>query len=354
MRKIKASLKKLVLNFNLFKKISSTDEYLGETNKRISKRGRYLIFGSLFVLLFIGIYWSNEPEEFSTVNVEGYPGPTKVGVTTSLTIIEILRLLLEKPGGLISNDIMPPGIWLDNIKNWEYGVIIQVRDISKAMRESFSRSQSQSVENSSLALAEPRFNVDHKSWAIPWPEREYKDGQNYVEEYLNTLQNEEAYGAQFFARADNLSYWLGSVEKRLGSLSQRLAASVGQKRINTNLSGDGGARQSTSTPDELIVKTGWLQIDDIFYEARGTSWALLHLLRAVSVDFEEVLINKNAVASLNQIIRELEMTQQTILSPVIVNGRGFGLLANHSLIMASYISRAHSALFDLRELLARG
>ena len=110
----------------------------------------------------------------------------------------------------------------------------------------------------------------------------------------------------------------------------------------------------TSTPDELIVKTGWLQIDDIFYEARGTSWALLHLLRAVSVDFEEVLINKNAVASLNQIIRELEMTQQTLLSPVIVNGRGFGLLANHSLIMASYISRAHSALFDLRELLARG
>ena len=248
MRKIKASLKKLVLNFNLFKKISSTDEYLGETNKRISTRGRYLIFGLLFVLLFIGIYWSNEPEEFSTVNVEGYPGPTKVGVTTSLTIIEIVRLLLEKPGGLISNDIMPPGIWLDNIKNWEYGVIIQVRDISKAMRESFSRSQSQSVENSSLALAEPRFNVDHKSWAIPWPEREYKDGQNYVEEYLNTLQNEEAYGAQFFARADNLSYWLGSVEKRLGSLSQRLAASVGQKRINTNLSGDGGARQSTSTP----------------------------------------------------------------------------------------------------------
>ena len=38
MMKIKASLKKLVLNFNLFKKISSTDEYLGETNKRISKR----------------------------------------------------------------------------------------------------------------------------------------------------------------------------------------------------------------------------------------------------------------------------------------------------------------------------
>ena len=70
MRKVKASLKKLVSNFNFVKKISSTDEYLGESNKRISTRGRYLIFGLLFVLLFIGIYWSNEPEEFSTVNME--------------------------------------------------------------------------------------------------------------------------------------------------------------------------------------------------------------------------------------------------------------------------------------------
>ena len=80
----------------------------------------------------------------------------------------------------------------------------------------------------------------------------------------------------------------------------------------------------------------------------------MHLLKAAEVDFEEVLINKNATASLKQIIRELEMTQQVVFSPIIVNGRGFGLLANHSLIMASYISRAHSALFDLRDLLARG
>lgn len=92
------------------------------------------------------------------------------------------------------------------------------------------------------------------------------------------------------------------------------------------------------------------------YLGETIEYSSLHACRSTLEDptFEEVLINKNAVASLNQIIRELEMTQQTILSPVIVNGRGFGLLANHSLIMASYISRAHSALFDLRELLARG
>ena len=183
---------------------------------------------------------------------------------------------------------------------------------------------------------------------------EYGEGRNYLENYVVRLSDKEAFNAQFYARADNLRYWLGTVEKRMGSLSQRLSASVGQRRINTDLSGSDGARQSTDSPRELMVKTSWWQIDNVFYEARGTSWALLHFLRAIEVDFGDVLEKKNAVASVQQIIRELEMTQQPIQSPIIVNGGGFGLLANHSLVMASYISRANAAIIDLRELLSKG
>jgi hypothetical protein len=39
---------------------------------------------------------------------------------------------------------------------------------------------------------------------------------------------------------------------------------------------------------------------------------------------------------------------------MILNGDGFGLLANHSLVMANYISRANAALIDLNELLQQG
>ena len=67
-----------------------------------------------------------------------------------------------------------------------------------------------------------------------------------------------------------------------------------------------------------------------------------------------MLNRKNAITSLQQIIRELEMSQQPVSAPVIVNGEGFGLLANHSLVMASYISRANAAIIDLRELLSQG
>ena len=57
---------------------------------------------------------------------------------------------------------------------------------------------------------------------------------------------------------------------------------------------------------------------------------LVHFLKAIEIDFQDVLEKKNARASVQQIIRELEMTQHSIYSPIIVNGRGFGLLANHS------------------------
>lgn len=315
----------------------------------------------LYLLLSVGvgIYWSSEPESFSVrelaLKASG-PGSEKpiTGVATTTALIKVSRTLLEKPGGYLSNDVLPPGVWLDNIPNWEYGVLVQVRDLARVMRESYSRSQSQSVEDPALKDAEAQFNFNRSSWILPSTEDEYRRGIEYLEDYLARLVDDNEQNAQFYARADNLRFWLGTVETRLGSLSQKLSASVGQRRLNTDLAGDTSARQSTATPMEYEIKTPWLEVDDVFYEARGAAWALIHFLRAVEVDFADVLANKNARVSFEQIIRELEGTQEPLRSPLILNGSGFGMLANHSLVMANYISRANAALIDLRELLARG
>jgi hypothetical protein len=104
----------------------------------------------------------------------------------------------------------------------------------------------------------------------------------------------------------------------------------------------------------VSVKTPWLQLDDVFYEARGTAWALLQFLRALETDFDGVLRDKNAVVSIEQITRELEGALAPVSSPIILNGRGFGFFANHSLVLGSYLSRAHSAVIDVRELLEQG
>ena len=74
----------------------------------------------------------------------------------------------------------------------------------------------------------------------------------------------------------------------------------------------------------------------------------------MEVDFEDVLRKKNALVSFRQIIRELEATQEPLHAPMVLNGSQFGMFANHSLIMANYISRANAAIIDLRQLLQEG
>ncbi len=321
-----------------------------------------LIIGFLVlcVLLFaLALYWGDEPELFDVRDVtreylHTVDGNAVTGATSTATLIHVVETLLDKPGGYQRNDVMPPTVIMDNIPSWEFGALVQVRDFAAALRNDMSRSQTQSTEDTDLAEAEPQFNIDASSWLVPRAEGEYRQGAEALQRYLDRLAVSEEVQAQFFARADNLEDWLAIVEKRLGSLSQRLSASVGQERINTDLGGDAEAQQSTATARQMRVKTDWIDIDDVFYEARGASWALTHFLRAVEVDFASVLEKKNARVSLQQIIRELEATQDTVWSPMILNGSGFGLVVNHSLVMASYVSRANAAVIDLRNLLNRG
>jgi hypothetical protein len=317
----------------------------------------FLIF---LLMILLSIYWSRTPAMFDVIEnmqiVTGQSEEAKIipGSVTTAALITVSSTLLDKPGGYLSNDVMPPSVLLDNMPNWEFGVLVQVRDMARAMRNDLSRSQSQSLEDRDLMVAEPQFNINSESWMFPSAEGSYRKGIEALESYLDRLVDADATNAQLYTRADNLRSWLQIVEKRLGGLSQRLSASVGQLRVNTDLAGDAEATHSTPTPEDMIVKTPWTKIDDNFFEARGAAWALLHFLKAVEIDFEAVLRKKNAIVSLRQIIRELESTQDPIWSPIILNGSGFGFVANHSLVMASYISRANAAIIDLRNLLADG
>jgi len=311
----------------------------------------------LLVITFLLFYWSQEPPVFDVQTVAAQDAHKDsvsdvVGYTYTTALIHIGDTLLYKRGGYLSNDITPPGIFMDNIPNWEFGALVMLRDSTSSLRNYFSRSQSQSIENPDLAIADPKFNYDNSSWFFT--QREYRKAIAALKRYRDGLAKTQDKTTQFYARADNLAQYLAVVSQRLGSLSQRLSASVGQLRVNTDLAGDSAAKQSTATGSTVMVKTPWLKIDDIFYEARGSTWALYHILEAVNVDFDAVLRKKNAKPSIAQIISELREAQRPTFSPMVLNGEGFGLTANYSLTMANYIARVNAAIIDLRALLQNG
>jgi hypothetical protein len=310
--------------------------------------------GILFLLLvLLGMYWSPMPKLF-WVNEYVDDQRSVVGFSTTNTLIRVTETLLDKRGGYIANDKFPPGLWLDNMPNWEKGVVTQMRDLSRAIRNDFSRSQSQSKEDLDVVEAVEKFFSESNSWLFPPTERRYREGVEALYRYQDRLTGAAQPEAQFYARADNLREWLAEVEKRLGSMSRRLGNSVASSVINEELAGDPSAEAAQQQPDQIDVRTPWLEIDDVFFEARGTAWALLHFFRAIEFDFAQVLDDKNAEASVRQIIRELEASVEPMRWPVVLNGGGYGLTANHSLVMANYLARANAAVINLRELLDQG
>lgn len=339
-----------------------------QTATNYPPRRRYVGRAALAVLLALVVvilatmwWWDTEPAQFDPVKDTAARAaerkqPVALGATTTQALIESVRTLLDKRGGYLSNDKLPPGVFMDNMPNWEFGSLQASRDLARALRNEFSRSQTQSTEDKDLAEADPLLSGPNDRWLFPSTESQLGKAIDHLDGYLQRLGDADDGNAHFYARADNLADFFQVASTRLGSLSQRLSASVGQIRLDNVPSADESTNMDVvnAPGGGKMVKTPWLKIDDNFYEARGYTWTLLEQLKAIQKDFAPILRSKNADVGLAQVIRELEEAQKPLGSPVVLNGAPFGFFANHSLVMANYVSRANAALIDLRELLKNG
>ncbi|NOQ65060.1 MAG: DUF2333 family protein [Methyloprofundus sp.] len=306
---------------------------------------------SVIAIIVLAGYWSVEPKPFNVVeeaiarqdreNLDHMPD----GYVYANTLAHIAETLLYKPGGYLTNDVGVPGILLDNIPSWEYGVLIMLRDGTSALRNHLARAQSQSAEDPDLARAEPYFYYERNSWALPSSEAEYTKGIEALDSYMDRLADPTHKNpGHFYSRADNLWQYVEIIIKRLGGISTRLSASTDRyEAYDTKLS-----------KPAAISQTTWMQLDDEFWQARGSCWALLHILQAIKHDFRLILEDKRAMDTVDIMIHEMQNALAPITSPMILNGNGFGVFANYSLAMAGYVSRASAAALDLRDVMNRG
>ena len=330
----------------------------------VSRAWRWALGASLAVLLLLValmLHWGRQPPMFDVVaraqaelSTAG-GGEMLPGVMTTAAIIGIGDTLLHKPGGFLHNDRLPPGAVMDNVPSWECGVVMALRDAVQALRDDFSRAQTQSVENLAVKRADMKLAMDPKAWVLPAAEDAYGEGITALRTYFDELATGQA---QFYPRADNLADYLGLVEKRLGNFGVRLGAAAGTTpQVDPAMSGI--TKDSPPASTAALVPAGSAsadpaRIDDVFFCARGYSWALLHVMRGIDQDFASVLADKNAGRQLWRIVHDLEGAIKPMRSPVVLNGGGFGLLANHSMVAASYVARVNAAVIDLRLLLEQG
>lgn len=307
-------------------------------------------------LFWLGsVYMVQEPDKLD-VGIIQKESNGLLGYTTTRTMEEIIETLLEQPLGYVSNDIAPPFIFLDNRPSWELGVVKQLQFMALAMQDEFSRSNAQSTEDPNLQAAQSLLRNDHEKWIMVDYQDRLKNAKQELETYRRRLMNENPRDGQFVSHSTALSYWLKMVNKSMGSLSQKLSASRGELQVNTDLVGEAGGKVAWADSYLIESHTPWLEVDNVFYEARGQAWAMLSFFKAIRVDFDTTLSDKQATAIVDQIIKELEYALQPIYSPYVFNGSryGYGFTPNYSLRLSSDITRATNGIRDLINLLSNG
>lgn len=291
-----------------------------------------LLFLLSLLLLALGWYWGREPAPFLVQAARGPAGSALVAVQGHLA-----QALLDKPGGYLNNDLLPPGSLADDIPAWERGVLHELRDLARVM----SPSSLESARAPDLVEAMEAFAVAPDAWGMPSVEAELARARAALARHHERLAGPD--GAAAALREEQLKLWLAVLQRRLDDLSRRLNAAQAASLA---------PRVAVTPGTEAVPATSWTRIDDVFFEARGSAWAQLHLLKAAELDFAGVLQARHADLGLRAAIHELEATQQPLWSPVILNGSGFGLFSNHSLVLANYLHRSRAQLVEVQALLA--
>lgn len=310
------------------------------------------VIGSIITLFLYVQYIGVEPKQVDTatmtstwvVDDEDY---SKVGAASTSALIHAIDTLVNKSGGYVSSGILFKLGVHDNMSYWEQGVRGASYDFAHSMYLDFSRQNSNSDEDPALKMNVGKLNYNPYSFWFPSSQSEYKEAMDAIRDYQLRMLD-ESNPTQFVARVGTLVPWLKLTEARLNSYSNRLSNSVESKTIDTNLVGEVAADQSTQSVEQVIVqRTPWLQIDDVYWEARGTVWALTHFFKAIQVDFETPLKTKNNEQAIDQIIVELDAALFDMTSPMILNGGEGGLTANYSSTMSNRITRANNGIKNL-------
>ncbi|MEX2606446.1 MAG: DUF2333 family protein [Kiritimatiellia bacterium] len=317
--------------------------------------------GLLIIGTAISVYWNRIPRTFDVEEAARartalyeHRKPDQIlprGYRTTSVIIHLADQLFTKPGGYLSNDWNPMSKIPDNMRNWEYGYVTQLRIMVQGLRYELSRSGPNSQEHESLRLAESKFNFTHDSLVLPSTESQYQEGIRLLESYLNDLNSASSEAKYFAARQDMVIRWLERQKVMLGNYTAQLQRNVGPATFDV-----GVLTQDVSTmtpfldaakedPDEVH---GFFERDDIFYQVRGGAYVMYHVMLAMRTDCEELFNSSKAMGIVNRVLNELENANNPMRSPMVLNGREFGFVQNHSMVMAAHLAKAHLAVQELQ------
>lgn len=250
---------------------------------------------------------------------------------------DLIHRETEQNSWVANNPFFLPGYMLDNMPNFQQGIIYALSRFAIEMSDQLGRTRASSEVDKDLEDAAGKLKFPgtvwlfdfETSWAPTTPaEKQYAAARRALIAYNQRLAAGEA---TFEKRSDNLQATL-----------QRMTADLGSS--------------SAIIDQHLTLAGGWgmdTKVDNIFYNVKGRLYGYYMLLRELGVDFERVIQDRELGSAWSQMLSS--MRAAAALDPlVILNGAPDGLIfPSHLSVQGFYLLRARTQLREITNILQK-
>lgn len=251
------------------------------------------------------------------------------------TAAALIRREVEQNGWKANNPWFFPSYPLDNMPNFQQGIIGSLSRFAIEMTDHIGRVRGSSQQDSDLDTAAGLLKYRGDVWVFNFStslmptatsEAQYRAAATALERYNERLG---AGQAVFERRADNLEITLGRIAADLGSLSSAL----------------------DSANDDLGSYS--FLADDVFYQTKGRLYGYWKLLQALRLDYNTVIAERSLQAVWAQM--EESMKEGATMDPLIIlNGSSDSIIIpSHLAAQGFYLLRARTRLLEIADVLRK-
>jgi len=304
------------------------------------KRLRITLWSAAVILLIMLLYYPVGALIVNNIDDDPNFAPTAVEPNASHAVAMAAALIdreVNHHSWPANHPWFEPGAVLDNMPNYQQGIIQALRRFTLEMTDQIGRARGSSQADPDLEQARGLLNYASDVWiwdiSVSWfpTATSPKQYRAAAEALLRYNRRVAAGTATFDRRSDNLLAMLDRIAKDVGSSSAALEQQIEQH------SGD------------------WIdfQADDRFYRTKGELYTYALVLRELGKDFEPVIKERGLQTVWANMIDNL--FQAADLHPwVVVNGAPDSqFLPSHLAAQGFFLLRARAQMYEIMDILTK-
>lgn len=269
------------------------------------------------------------------------PSAVMAGTTGGSAVVGVMVGLIDREvnthGWVLNDPFFKPAALLDNMPNYQQGIFASFARFTIELRDQIGRSRGSSAVDEDLEEAGGLLPYPGDVWIFNFKtsllptasaERQYLRARKALINYNIRLAGGEAV---FERRSDNLQATLDRIALDVGASSAALHQHI------------------VEHSDDFLD----FGADDLFYNVKGQAYGYYMILRALEVDFADVIRGKELSAVYAQMLDSFRAL--ALLDPLVVtnNAPDDQFLPNHLAAQGFYLLRARTQLREITNILLK-